>query len=105
VPGRMATQELHFIARTIEHVSQQAEQGFVGGGIHRGRGDFDAKFRSHERGAFIFGCARLDFNGKGDAVGVRGEPSGPRWGGVGFSFAAIFPAVHFEAALSQSRQK
>jgi hypothetical protein len=105
VPGGVAAQEFHFAAGAIEGVSQQAEQGFIGGSIHGGRGDFDAKFCFFERADVIFGSARLDFDGEGDAVGVRGKPDGPRRFGPGFGFAAIFPAVHFGAALSQSCQK
>ena len=77
VPGGVAAQEFHFAAWAIEGVSQQAEQRFVGGGIHGGRGDFDAKFWSFECADSIFGRAGLNFDGEGDAVGVRGEPGGP----------------------------
>jgi hypothetical protein len=44
VARRPATDELDRSARAIQALGQQAEQSFVGGGVHGWRGDFDFQF-------------------------------------------------------------
>ena len=62
VPGSMPANELQLIPTTFQTLCQQTDQCFIGGRIHRGRGDFDPKFASQRFTNSIRGCAGLQFD-------------------------------------------
>ena len=71
VPGSLAAYQLHFAARAIQPIHQQANQSFIGGIIHRRRADSDAQFTPQRLADLARGCARLDFYGQQDAIRLR----------------------------------
>jgi len=76
VPGRMAADKFHLAARAIEYFRQQPDEGVIGRCIHGWGGDFDAQFVAKRADYFIFGCARLEFDGQQYSVGLGGKKSG-----------------------------
>ena len=76
VPRGLAADDLHLVARAIERLRQQADQGFIRGGVHGRRGDFNPQFRAEGFSDFITRRARRHLDGEGDAVRLRGEEAG-----------------------------
>ena len=72
----MAAHQFHAVAGTIQKLGEQPEQGLVGGGVHRRRGDFDAQFVAQRLADLIGGGARLQLHGQQYAFRVRLEERG-----------------------------
>jgi len=62
VAGGVAAHQLDVVARTIQPRREQANEGFVGGRVHRGSGDFDAQFVAQGFADFVRRRARLQFD-------------------------------------------
>lgn len=71
VPRGVAAQQLRRTARAVELLREKAQQCFVGFGVHRWRGHFDAQFRAQWFADFIGGSARLQFDGQRDTVSLN----------------------------------
>jgi len=71
VARRVSAQKFDAIARAIQFVGQQPEQGFVRGGVHRRRGDFDAEFVAQRLADFVGRGARLQFHREQKTIGSR----------------------------------
>lgn len=71
VPRRFAADKLNGVAWTSQHVCKEANERFIGGGVHRRRGDFDFQFVSNYFANFVFRRARLSFHVQVNQVSVR----------------------------------
>jgi len=72
----MAAHQFNAVAWTIQSFSQEPQQGLVGGGIYRGRCDFDSQFVAQCFADFIRRSARLQFYGKQNAIRLDAQE---RW--------------------------
>ena len=71
--GGVAAKELDLAAAAVQFFGQQAEEGLVGGGIHRWGGDPDAEFLPQGAEDFIGGRPGLQFDGEQEAVRMQTE--------------------------------
>lgn len=62
--------DLHRTAGAVEFIGQQIDQSLIGGGIDWRRGHFDFQLMAERFADFIFGGARLNFDGEANAVRV-----------------------------------
>jgi hypothetical protein len=69
----VATNDFNAIAGAVKPVGEQFHQGFVRGSIYRGRGDFDLQFIALRFADFIRRRARLEFDGKQNAIRLIAE--------------------------------
>ena len=59
VAGGVAAKEFDLAAAALQFFGQQAEQGFIGGGIHRRGGDANAEFLTQGAEDFVGGSPGL----------------------------------------------
>lgn len=99
---RLATNEFHLAARTINHFRQETNQSLIGRRVNRRSCDADAEFRSVGGGDFCFRRAWLQFQRNGHAISMTREPRRERRRG---RCRRIFPTVHFAVNLAKLRSK
>jgi len=64
------------VARTVQLLRQQLEQGLVGGGIDGRGGDFNAEFVAERLPDLVGGGARLELHRQEDSVGLDAKKAG-----------------------------
>lgn len=114
MPPGVTADQVHLAAWTIQGVRQQTNQGFVGGGVHGRRGDFDAQLGAQRLADLVLRGAGLEFDGERDAVGLSRDESGEflrspfRFvsasvhGSARTGAGLVFPVVHSPVTLPES---
>jgi hypothetical protein len=67
----MAAHQFDAVTGAVKVLSNELDEGLVGGGVHRRGSDFDAEFVAERLADFIGRGAGLQLNGQKDSIGLR----------------------------------